>query len=286
MAVYERSYKRYAGETTPLGLRWSVVTRYAFRDVFKSRLLVAFFVFCYVQPLGLGVIIYLRQSLSFLEAYQIPLDRIFPIDADRFFQFLVTQGWLSFFLVVFVGPGLVSRDLVNNALPLYLSRPFSRVEYVFGKATVLAALLSAVTWVPGLLLWSLHAGLVGGSWWRENLRLAVALFVGSWLWIALLAFFALALSAWVRWRAVAGFGMLGLVFAAIFMSAMINQLFDTQWGNVLVLPWVTWNVWGSLFGTEVSDALPLWAAWVSLGFFTAGCLFVLDRKLRAYEVVS
>ena len=49
-----------------------------------------------------------------------------------------------------VGPVLVSPDLVNNALPLYFSRPFSRAEYVLGKVSVLALLLSLVGGVMGL----------------------------------------------------------------------------------------------------------------------------------------
>ena len=51
----------------------------------------------------------------------------------------------------------MSPDLRNNGLPLYLSRPFSRTEYVLGKMSVLLILLSAITWVPGLLLFLFQA---------------------------------------------------------------------------------------------------------------------------------
>ena len=56
---------------------------------------------------------------------------------------------LALFLAAFVGPGQVSPDLANNALSLYLARPFSRAEYVLGKMSVLVILLSLMTWVPG-----------------------------------------------------------------------------------------------------------------------------------------
>jgi hypothetical protein len=39
---------------------------------------------------------------------------------------------LALFLAAFIGPGLISPDLHNNALSLYLARPFSRAEYVLG----------------------------------------------------------------------------------------------------------------------------------------------------------
>ena len=60
-------------------------------------------------------------------------------------------AWRSF-LTAFVGPGLVSPDLANSALPLYFCRPFSRAEYVLGKCAVSVQLLSLITWVPGLIL--------------------------------------------------------------------------------------------------------------------------------------
>ena len=89
----------------------------------------------------------------------------------------------AFFLTLLIGPPLVSRDLTNNALPLYLCRPFSRAEYVVGKMAVLLILLSLITWVPGLLLFLFQAYLEGGGWIAANLWIAGAIFVGSLVWI-------------------------------------------------------------------------------------------------------
>jgi hypothetical protein len=52
-------------------------------------------------------------------------------------------------LALLIGPQQVSRDLTNNALPLYLCRPFNRTEYVVGKMSIVIILLSTITWVPG-----------------------------------------------------------------------------------------------------------------------------------------
>ncbi|MEM8998416.1 MAG: ABC transporter permease subunit, partial [Acidobacteriota bacterium] len=228
MAVYERNYKRYDGATTPTSTRFLVLPRYIFKDVFQSRWLLIFYVLCFVFPLICAVFIYLTHNAEFLKAipnFQMP--DFLQIDNGFFKRFLSIQGTLVFALTVFIGPGLVSRDLANNGLSLYLSRPFSRVEYVLGKLSVLAILLSALTWVAGLLLMLLHANFVGLSWFGDNFGLAVGFFVGSWLWILALGFLALAASAWVKWRAVAGFAMLAVVLGgAFFGSVMINNLFD------------------------------------------------------------
>ena len=80
------------------------------------------------------------------------------------------QNGFAFFVTLLVGPPLVSRDLRNNALPLYLCRPFSRTEYVLGKMSVLLILLSAMTWVPQLLLFPFQSYLEGAQWFcRQSL---------------------------------------------------------------------------------------------------------------------
>lgn len=48
MAVYKRTYRGYAGEMTPAWSRFLVIPRYAYRSLFQSKMLVAFFVLCFV----------------------------------------------------------------------------------------------------------------------------------------------------------------------------------------------------------------------------------------------
>jgi hypothetical protein len=51
MAVYDHSYKNYAGALTPEWSRFLVLPRHAFRDVFKSKLFTAFFAICFLPLL-------------------------------------------------------------------------------------------------------------------------------------------------------------------------------------------------------------------------------------------
>src|SRR6185503_13906246 len=105
---------------------------------------------------------------------------------DFFFAILTFQGALAFLLTAWVSPVLVSPDLVNGALPLYLSRPLSRAEYVLGKTAVLFGVLSLVTWVPELALFGLQAGLAGRAWFQQEMGVGLAVVVGGWIWIAVL----------------------------------------------------------------------------------------------------
>src|SRR5438067_11986990 len=93
---------------------------------------------------------------------------LFEINGSFFGIYLGVQGALSFILTAFIGPGLVSPDLANGALTLYLCRPLSRTEYVLGKMSVLAIQLSWITWIPGLLLFFVQAGLSGPHWLIVN----------------------------------------------------------------------------------------------------------------------
>ena len=95
MAVYEHTYRRYEGALTPERTRFAVLPRYALREVFKSRLFVAFFVLCFALPFVGLILIYLHHNLSALKMLQLPvaeLQRFLPIDAKFFWYGLVVPG--------------------------------------------------------------------------------------------------------------------------------------------------------------------------------------------------
>lgn len=305
MAVYEQSYKRYDGPLTPDWSRFLIIPRHAFRGVFNSKLFTAFFVVCFVPVLIEAILIYLHHNVNALGLMQLQVRQLVPIDAT-FFQFFVNlQGGFAFFLALLVGPPLVSRDLRNNALPLYLCRPFSRTEYVMGKMSIVLILLSFVTWVPQMLLYFFQSYLEGFTWFRANLWIGSAILIGSVVWILLLALLSQAISALVKWRVVASAVLLGLFFIPSVFGAFINEVFQTRWGNLVSLGALIWNVQSGLFGTfervagysryrDFNDNLqefammepPLWLSWTMLFLICALCLAVLSWKIKAYEVVK
>ncbi len=69
-----------------------------------------------------------------------------------FRQFLEQQEVFLFFVTVYAGAGLIANDRRANALQIYLSKPLTRAEYVFGKLAILMTFLLLVTWVPAILL--------------------------------------------------------------------------------------------------------------------------------------
>ena len=305
MAVYEQTYKRYAGRLTPEWSRFLVIPRHTLRGVFNSKLFTAFFVICFVPLLVEAILIYLHHNITALAILNANVRELVPIDGSFFQTFVNIQGGFAFILALLVGPPLVSRDLRNNALPLYLCRPFSRTEYVIGKMSVILILLSAVTWIPQLLLFLLQSYLQGFAWFRANLWIASAIIIGSVVWILLLALLSQTISALVKWRVVASAAMLGLFLIPSVFGEFINLVFLTRWGHIVSLGGLMTNVTAGLFGTfdRVSGRMqitdwddnvvrevlliepPLWASWTVLFIVCAVCLAVLHWKVKAYEVV-
>ena len=304
MAVYEQTYKQYLGKLTPEWSRFLIIPRHAFRDVFKSKMFTAFFIVCFAPLLVEAILIYLHHNVNALAILKVNVRELIPIDAFFFQTFVNLQASFAFFVTLLIGPPLVARDLRNNALPLYLCRPFSRAEYVLGKMSVLLILLSTITWIPQLLLFCFQAYLEGAGWFVDNLWIASAIFIGSVVWILLLALLSQAVSALVKWRVIASAALLGIFFIPSVFGEVINQLFLTRWGNIISLGALMNNVSAGLFGTFVRttghitdfdgsvgreivmNEPPLWASWFALGLICMICLALLSRKVKAYEVVK
>ncbi len=309
MSVYEHLYRAYEGESQTARSRFLVIPRYALREVFRSKLLMTIFVLCFIYPLISAILVYLHHNANALALLQINVRELLPIDRTFFRTFLEVQGGFAFILTVLVAPPLISRDLSNNALPLYLCRPLSRTDYVLGKMAVVAFLLSLVTWVPGLLIFFFQASLAGVDWLWTNLWITGAIFIGFACWIILLSLIALAISALVKWRVVASGAMLGLFFVPSAFGEIVNQLFLTRSGHLISL-WATINsIWRGLFGLferqtgritgkisnpiydgQIVDIIllepPLWASWLVIAAVCGICVWLLSRKVRAYEVIK
>ncbi len=283
MAVYKRGYEPYGGRLTPEWARCGVIARYAWKRVLDSKFLVFFLVVSTIPSLVEAAIIYAPHNKAVIAAFG---DLHFlSIDGHFFYHFLNLQATFAYLLTAMVGPTLVSRDLVNNGLPLYFCRPFSRTEYVLGKAGVLLVLQSLITWIPGLLLFGFQAYLEGPAWLWENLWIGRAIFLGSWIWILILSLMALAVSAWMKWRLVAAAVILAVFFVAAGFGEAFNNILDSYYGELISVPKLIAAIWSSLFRIYDVAHIPAWSAWIMMGLGCGFCLYLLNRRLRAFEVV-
>jgi ABC-type transport system involved in multi-copper enzyme maturation permease subunit len=291
MSVYEHTYRPYEGPLTPQARRFLVIPRHAYRAVFKSKLFIGVFALSVICTLVLAIMIYLPHNANALGLFGVRPEQVFHVGGNSFRIWLSFQTSFAFLLTVLIGPVLISRDLTNNALPLYLSRPFSRGEYLVGKASVLLFLLSLMTWVPGELLFLFQAYLSGAEWTGDHAYIAVAIFVTSAVWIVMLTLASLMLSAWIKWRLAASGALFAMFTIPLAIATMISALFRTPWSYLFSPSMLLKFISDDLFRYSASNDLesfmivPPWAAWAAISGFVVAMLWLLSRRVRAYEVV-
>jgi len=293
--VYDRRYRGYSGERrSPRGLFWTLA-RYGFAEIFSTRLLLVLFVASCLPFVVFATMIYVMNNFELLALFDVDDDTLTEgISASLFFWFVVAQANLAFLFASFAGPTLVGPDLAHGAMPLYLSRPLRRGDYVLGKLAILGTLLSAITWVPGLLLVVLQTALAGGGWLLQHLRVPMGIVLGSLVWIVFLSFASLAISAWIRWRPLATGALFGLLILGSGFGEAINHILDTRWGKLLMFVEQAKTIWVDLFDAEsimllpndTTGDLPVAACWLALAGFASLAALLLHRRIRAHEVIS
>lgn len=285
MAVYKRSYRGYTGGLTPRWSRFLILSRYASRGIFRSRMITALFVLCFFFPLVMVAGLYLNHNARVLSLLKLDSSRFWNINGEFFLMFMGVQSALAFIMTAFIGPNTIAPDLSNNALPLYFCRPLSRAEYVLGRGFAIVKLLSWITWVPGLILFAIECSLSGLSWGWEHWNYAAGVLLGSLLWIVFLALLALAISAWVRWRIVAGAMLLAVMFLSSGFGAAWNGILRTNSGSYINPALMATSVYANLFGVEIHNGVTTGGSLIGLSVISAFCIYLLSRKVRAFEVV-
>lgn len=292
MAVYKRRYNSYTGTLTAGWSRFFVLTKYAFADLFKSRFFVILLVLCIVPCLFFAGYIFVANNKTVQLLMQLRSSDFFKVESQYFVFMMLSQTQAAFLLNCWVGPVLIAGDLTNGALPLFLSRPFSRADYVLGKLAVLGLLLSAVTWVPCLLLFFLQSGLAMDGWIWSHLWMIIPIFFCSVIWILMLSLLSLAVSAWVKLRIVATGVTFILFFVPTGLGEMFNAIMGTYWGRLLNFSYMFRLILSKAFreppgfaGTIGWHEIPVSAAWSVLILVCALSLVVLNARLRARETV-
>ncbi|MEZ6096335.1 MAG: ABC transporter permease subunit [Pirellulaceae bacterium] len=93
--------------------------------------------------------------------------------------FRYPQSTAMIFLLGFITPVLISRDIRSRAMLIYFSRPIGRLEYLFGKFMIPTLFLTFITMLPALSLYALGVALspdisVVVATWHIPLRIALA----------------------------------------------------------------------------------------------------------------
>jgi len=174
MPIFDQGYQHWNGTLSGHAWRWLAVTRHGVRIGFKGIFLRLFLLLGLLPAAGLVVaisiwgliernagfvspIVGLLTSMNLLSPAVAADPRHYRVEIWTmcYTMFHSMELTLSMVLILLVGPELISQDLRFNALPLYLSRPLRRIDYLAGKLGVIATFLGLVLIVPSLLAYAL-----------------------------------------------------------------------------------------------------------------------------------
>ena len=277
MPIHDQGYRRYAGARLLRARSWSVIARAGIIARLRERRFLALLLVAWLLFVVRAVQIYF--GTTFARA------AFFAPSEETFHGFLTQQRLFVFFITIYAGAGLIASDRQANALQLYLSKPITRHDYILGKLATLAAFLIAVTWVPAMMLLMLQV-LFSGSleFVSTHPRLVPAITITSALQVALASMMMLALSSLSRSRRFAA-----MLYALVTIFAgTIERVLQTATGAagwVLLSPQNTLLViTDALFGIE--PEIPVTIALIAIVTLMAVCVAVLERRVRAVDVVA
>jgi ABC-2 type transport system permease protein len=164
MPIFDQGYQHWQGPLSGHAWRWLAIARHGVRVQMKGRLVRLLLLFAWLPALvlvaGLAVWGLVEQksegALALVRVFlppdivQEPRTYRAAIWTIAYSVFFKTEMFFIMLVVAVAGPGLISRDLRFNALPLYFARPLTRLDYLLGKLGVIGALVAAVAVGPAV----------------------------------------------------------------------------------------------------------------------------------------
>jgi ABC-2 type transport system permease protein len=280
MPIHDQGYRRYLGTRAAVGRGWAVITRSGVKSLFSKRAFIALLLLAWSPFVVRAVQIYFASN--FTQAAS-----ILSVKAETFRQFLEFQGLFVFFVTIYVGAGLIANDRRANALQVYLSKPLTRAEYVAGKLAILFLFLTAVTWLPAVLLLLVQIMFAGSfAFLRDNIFLIPAITLFSLVQVLLASMTMLALSSMSKSSRFVGIMYAGLMF---FTSALFNAVRGITGRSSLA--WLSPNavleqLGDVIFRLQPRYDLPAPIALLVIVALIAMSAYILERRVRGVEVVQ
>jgi ABC-2 type transport system permease protein len=282
MPIHDQGYRRYGGERARGGTGWMVITRAGIRTFLARRTLLGILLIAWGPFFVRSVQIYLTATVQ-------QASTLIPVTADTFREFLDNgfQHLVVFIVAVYVGAGLIANDRRANALQIYLSKPLTRAEYVFGKLAILMSFLLLITWVPAIVLLFVQMAFAGNfTFLRNNLYLFPAITVYAFIEVTLVAASMLALSSLSKSSRYVAILYSMLIF---FSQAIYGVLYAVT--RSTSFSWVSFSANLSQLGSLIfRQRLPYDTPWPVSLLMVVGLIVlsgvILERRVRGVEVVA
>ncbi|MBZ0256050.1 ABC transporter permease subunit, partial [bacterium] len=223
------------------------------------------------------------------------LGEIFIVKDAFYYDYFNSVYLAFFFIALLAGSGAISSDKRSKALMLYLSKPITPLDYLFGKAAFVMFFLYCVSLLPALMLMFLHA-FFNEDWvyLLTHIPLAMKIFAYANLIAIPLTIISLSLSSLFKSKEAAGAFFAAIYWLPDVLVAAIRRLLgrwlwgssDPEFWSLLSLS----NIWKQIGTTLFTDEPAFQLHWsFHLIALIVVCVFfsvVLYRQIRAVEVVN
>jgi ABC-2 type transport system permease protein len=279
MPIHDQGYRRYGGQRAPRGRAWAVIAKTGLRSrlgqrAFLGLLLVSWFPF-------------FVRAVQIYAAANLPQAAFLAPSPEMFRQFLDQQEIFVFFLTVYGGAGLIAHDRRANALQIYLSKPLTRAEYVFGKFVILMTWLLFVTWVPAILLLIVQIAFAGNfEFFMKNMFLFPAITLFSFVQVVTVSAAMLALSSLSNSSRYVGILYAALLFFSQALFGVLRLLTGDTRLSWISVPYALNQVGDVIFRLPLRYDTPWPVAFAVLLVLVVASGFILERRVRGVEVIA
>jgi ABC-2 type transport system permease protein len=279
MPIHDQGYRRYGGVRAPHGRSWAVIARTGVRTLLGKR--------AFIGLLLVSWLPFFVRAVQVYAATNLPQASFLAPDARMFRQFLEQQEAFLFFITVYAGAGLIANDRRANALQIYLSKPLTRTEYVFGKLMVLTTFLLLVSWVPAVTLLLVQI-LFSGSFrfFLDNLFLFPAITIFAFLQVLSVSIAMLALSSLSNSSRYVGILYAVLVFFSQAIYGVVYAVTRNSSLSWISIPFDINQLGDAIFRLPLRYATPLPVAAVAVAAVIGLSALVLSRRVQGVEVVA
>jgi ABC-2 type transport system permease protein len=278
MPIHDQGYRHYVGQRVPHGRAWWVIARMHIIGALKQRWFLMVMIGGWGQFVARAIQIYLSSSFqqaSFLAA-----------TSKTFRDFFDAQSFFVFVIAIALG-GLIADDRRANALQLYLSKPLTRAEYIMGKLVPALVFVLSVTFAPAMMLLLVQVVLAGSTTFiRENLFLLPAITLYSIVQALLAAFGILALSSLTKSRRFVSVMYAGTVFFTGAMYQALRAITGSSTWAVISPGQMLDVVADRMFRVRADPPVPVFVAVLVLLVLIGASIWILERRIRAVEVVA
>lgn len=279
MPIHDQGYRHYLGQRAAHGRAWWVIARTHMMSLLRYRWFIVVLVVAWVPFVVRAVQIYFASTNA-------QVAQLLATTPDTFREFL-SQQRLFVFLVIIMQSGLIADDRRTNALQLYLSKPLTRVEYILGKLVPPLAFVLGVTLLPALVLLILQIVFAGSlTFLSANLFLIPAIVLFSLIQGLLSAFAIVALSSLSKSRRFVSIMYAGIIFFTAAMYQVLRGITSSRTWAV-ISPGEMLDVIASVvFRSRVQPPVPVYVAVLAVAVIIGVAMLILERRIRAVEVVA